>query len=236
MRFAVITLFPEMFCALTEQGICSSAFKQGQAELLCVNPRDFTEDKHRTVDDRPFGGGPGMVMKYAPLADAVEHIQAQGFEDAKVVYLSPQGTVFTQTLSENVASNQQSLILICGRYEGIDERFIEDYVDEEWSLGDFVLSGGELPAMVMIDTIVRLLPDVLGHAQSAQQDSFSQEATGECLLDHPHYTRPEVVVGRDGEKSVPEVLMSGNHKRIDAWRKEKRVERTKARRPDLLES
>ncbi|MFJ2491908.1 tRNA (guanosine(37)-N1)-methyltransferase TrmD, partial [Pseudomonas iridis] len=175
-----------MFSAIGDYGITSRAVKQGLLQLTCWNPRDYTTDRHHTVDDRPFGGGPGMVMKIKPLEDALAQAKAAAGEEAKVIYLSPQGRQLNQSAVRELAQSD-ALILIAGRYEGIDERFIEAHVDEEWSIGDYVLSGGELPAMVLIDAVTRLLPGALGHADSAEEDSFT-----DGLLDCPHYTRPEV--------------------------------------------
>ncbi len=222
MRFDVITLFPEAFSAITESGITRRAHQQGRYTLNFWCPREFTEDLHCTVDDRPYGGGPGMVMKVEPLARAIEAAKKQQ-PDAAVIYLTPQGRKLDQ---EGVVelSLKEGMILLLGRYEGVDERLIEEYVDEEWSIGDYVLSGGELPAMVMIDAIVRRLPGVLGNMDSADQDSFSIH-----LLDCPHYTRPEEWRGRQ----VPEVLLSGDHAAIAKWRKEEARKRTTAKRPDL---
>ena len=223
MRFDVITLFPEMFDAI-RLGVTGRAIDKGLAELVLWNPRDYTEDLHQTVDDRPYGGGPGMVMKVEPLLAAIQAAKAQS-PTSKVVYLSPQGQRFVQATA--VAATQTSgIILIAGRYEGIDERVIHSFVDEEWSLGDFVLSGGELPAMVVIDSMIRLLPGALGHAESAEQDSFS-----DGLLDCPHYTRPENILDQD----VPSVLLSGDHEKIRLWRLQQALGRTWLRRPDLLE-
>lgn len=223
MRFDVITLFPEMFDAI-RLGVTGRAIDKGLAELVLWNPRDYTEDLHQTVDDRPYGGGPGMVMKVEPLLAAIQAAKAQS-PASKVVYLSPQGQRFVQATA--VAATQTSgIILIAGRYEGIDERVIHSFVDEEWSLGDFVLSGGELPAMVVIDSMIRLLPGALGHAESAEQDSFS-----DGLLDCPHYTRPENILDQD----VPSVLLSGDHEKIRLWRLQQALGRTWLRRPDLLE-
>ena len=223
MRFDVITLFPEMFDAI-RLGVTGRAIDKGLAELVLWNPRDYTEDVHQTVDDRPYGGGPGMVMKVEPLLAAIQAAKAQS-PTSKVIYLSPQGQRFVQATA--VAATQTSgIILIAGRYEGIDERVIHSFVDEEWSLGDFVLSGGELPAMVVIDSMIRLLPGALGHAESAEQDSFSDD-----LLDCPHYTRPENILDQD----VPSVLLSGNHEKIWLWRLQQALGRTWLRRPDLLE-
>lgn len=224
MKFNVITLFPEMFSALTESGVSRRANQSGLYELKTWNPRDFTHDKHRTVDDRPYGGGPGMVMMYQPLKDTLNAIAAESEQKPHVVYLSPQGQPLTQAKVEQL-SEYKNVTLLCGRYEGVDERLIESSVDEEISVGDFVLSGGELPAMVLMDAMIRLIPGALGHNQSAEQDSFS-----DGLLDCPHYTRPEEVDGL----CVPQVLLEGNHAKIDAWRHEQKLERTQQRRPDLL--
>ena len=226
MRVEVISLFPEMFAAITEYGITSRAVAQGLLELNCWNPRSFTEDRHQTVDDRPFGGGPGMVMKIKPLEDALAAPKQSIGGPANVIYLSPQGRQLKQDAVSELAK-QDNLILIAGRYEGIDVRFIETYVDEEWSIGDYVLSGGELPAMVLIDAVTRLLPGALNHADSAQEDSFS-----DGLLDCPHYTRPVRYAGKD----VPEVLLSGNHEHIRRWRLQQALGRTAERRADLLDS
>jgi tRNA (guanine37-N1)-methyltransferase len=220
----VITLFPEMFDAITQQGVISRAIKNGTIEFNSWNPRDFTHDKHRTVDDRPYGGGPGMLMMVQPLTDAINAAKAKAGEGAKVIYLSPQGRKLDQKGVKQLA-NHDKLILVAGRYEGIDERVIQSIVDEEWSIGDFVLSGGELPAMTLIDAVSRLIPGVLGHELSAEEDSF---ANG--LLDCPHYTRPEVL---DGQR-VPEVLLSGNHEKIRKWRLKQSLGRTWLRRPELI--
>jgi tRNA (guanine37-N1)-methyltransferase len=224
MRIDVITLFPELVEQVTGCGVVGRAAEQGLLELHCWNPRDYTRDKHRTVDDRPYGGGPGMLMKVQPLQDAITAVRAHN-STARLVYLSPQGKPLRQQqLARQVA--QGSVIFLCGRYEGIDERLIQREVDEEWSIGDYVISGGELAAMVCIDAMTRLIPGALGHADSAQQDSFS-----DGLLDCPHYTRPEEYLG----DRVPEVLMNGNHREIDAWRQQQALGRTWQRRPDLLE-
>jgi tRNA (guanine37-N1)-methyltransferase len=225
MRVDVITLFPELVQQVVSCGVVGRAAEQGLLELHCWNPRDYTLDRHRTVDDRPYGGGPGMLMKVQPLEDTIHAVRTQNAE-ARLVYLSPQGRLLTQRkLASQVALG--SVILLCGRYEGIDERLIQQEVDEEWSLGDYVISGGELAAMVCIDAMTRLLPGALGHDDSAQQDSFS-----EGLLDYPHYTRPEDYRG----VRVPQVLMNGNHRDIDAWREQQALGRTWQRRPDLLEA
>ena len=222
MRFDVITLFPELVESVVKSGIPRRAVEQGAIELHCWNPRDYTKDKHRTVDDRPYGGGPGMVMKADCLLDTLKAVKQQ--TNGKVIYLSPQGKQLTQLAARELSEND-NLIFLCGRYEGIDERVIDLLVDEEWSIGDYVLSGGELGAMVMIDSITRLLPDVLGHEDSADQDSFT-----DGLLDCPHYTRPEIVENL----GVPDVLKSGNHAKIAEWRKQQALGRTQQRRPDLL--
>lgn len=225
MRVDVITLFPEMFAAISEYGITSRAVRQGLISLECWNPRTYTEDRHQTVDDRPFGGGPGMVMKIQPLERALAAAREAAGDRAKVIYLSPQGCPLKQAAVRELAQ-EESLILIAGRYEGIDERFIEAHVDEEWSIGDYVLSGGELPAMVLIDAVTRLLPGALGHADSAEEDSFT-----DGLLDCPHYTRPEVYA----DQRVPEVLLGGNHEHIRRWRLQQALGRTWERRADLLD-
>lgn len=226
MRFDVITLFEPMFAALTEQGISRRALQNQLYQLQFWNPRDYTTDRHNTVDDRPYGGGPGMLMLYQPLKEAFEAIeQSLTGQTSHVIYLSPQGQPLTQQKVIELAAKPQ-LTLLCGRYEGVDERVIERFVDEEICVGDFVVSGGELPAMMLMDAAIRLLPGALGHHLSAQQDSFSQG-----LLDCPHYTRPEEIDGL----SVPKVLLEGHHKKIDAWREQQQWLRTHARRPDLIE-
>ncbi|MCK9237593.1 MAG: tRNA (guanosine(37)-N1)-methyltransferase TrmD [Thiopseudomonas sp.] len=226
LSVAVISLFPEMFAAITEHGITRRAVEQGLVSIDCWNPRTFTEDRHQTVDDRPFGGGPGMVMKIEPLERALAAAKQALGKPAKVIYMSPQGQPLKQAAVSELAQ-AEALILIAGRYEGIDERFIEAHVDEEWSIGDYVLSGGELPAMVLIDAITRLLPGALNHADSAIEDSFS-----DGLLDCPHYTRPVTYAGTD----VPQVLLSGNHEHIRRWRLQQALGRTAERRADLLDS
>ncbi|KGQ44053.1 tRNA (guanosine(37)-N1)-methyltransferase TrmD [Gallibacterium anatis] len=225
MWIGVITLFPEMFKAITEFGVTSRAIKHELLQLHCWNPRDFTHDKHKTVDDRPYGGGPGMLMMVQPLKDAIQAAKAEAGDDAKVIYLSPQGRKLNQAGVEQLAKNQK-MILVCGRYEGIDERVIETEIDEEWSIGDYVLTGGELPAMTLIDAVARFVPGVLGKQASAEEDSFV-----DGLLDCPHYTRPEVLDGL----VVPPVLMSGNHEEIRKWRLKQSLQRTWLRRPELLE-
>ena len=223
MKFGVVTLFPEMFEAVSQYGVTSRAVEQGLVGLQCWNPRAHTHDRHHTVDDRPYGGGPGMVMKIEPLRDSIREARV-ALPMAKVIYLSPQGRKLDQAGVVELAGREQ-LSLVAGRYEGIDERLIETEIDEEWSVGDYVLSGGELAAMVMIDAVSRLVPGVLGHEDSAGQDSF---AAG--LLDCPHYTRPEDYAGR----RVPEVLRSGDHARIRRWRLKQALGRTWQRRPDML--
>jgi tRNA (guanine37-N1)-methyltransferase len=224
MRFDVVTLFPGMVAAAAGYGVTGRAIERNIVSLSVWNPRDYTQDRHRTVDDRPYGGGPGMVMKYQPLHDAVNDAKQAGTKTAKVVYLSPQGRPISQALLSD-ASEVEQLILVAGRYEGIDERFVELDCDDEWSIGDYVISGGELAALVVIDAVTRLLPGVLGDEGSAQQDSHS-----DGLLDCPHYTRPERLEGH----SVPEVLLGGNHADIDRWRMKQALGRTWQRRPDLL--
>jgi len=229
MRFDVVTLFPEMVESVANVGVLGRAITNGQIQLNSWNPRDYTKDKHRTVDDRPYGGGPGMLMKVQPLKLAIEDAKQKARNNglnSRVIYMSPQGKKITQQDVVRLAE-QPGLILIAGRYEGIDERIIETHVDEEWSIGDYVLSGGELPALVLIDAIARMIPGVLGDENSAQQDSFMQG-----LLDCPHYTRPEEIDGR----KVPQVLLSGNHRDIDRWRLQQSLGRSWLRRPDLIEA
>jgi tRNA (guanine37-N1)-methyltransferase len=223
MRFDVISLFPEMFSAISAHGITSRALEKQIYSMHVMNPRDFTQDNHKTVDDRPYGGGPGMVMLAEPLEKAITAAKALN-ANAKVIHLSPRGVPLThQKVME--LSQQTGLILLTSRYEGVDERLLQSHVDEEISIGDYVLSGGELPAMVLIDAIVRQLPGVLGDADSAIEDSFVNG-----LLDCPHYTRPEVYQ----DNSVPEVLLSGNHAKIREWRLKQSLLLTRAKRPDLL--
>jgi len=229
MRFDIVTLFPEMFDAITRYGVTRRAAEQVNFVLQTWNPRDFTADKHRSVDDRPYGGGPGMLMMAEPLAQAIvaaRQGQAQaGVTKSHVIHLSPQGRPLTHEVVKELLAREEGLILLASRYEGVDERLIRNYVDEEISIGDYVLSGGELAAMVLIDSLVRQLPGVLGDADSAQQDSFVQG-----LLDCPHYTRPEVFEG----EGIPEVLLSGHHAEIEKWRLKQALGRTWQRRPDLL--
>jgi tRNA (guanine37-N1)-methyltransferase len=225
MRVGVVSLFPQMFDAITQYGVTGRAVTQGKLNLDYWDPRDFTQDKHRTVDDRPYGGGPGMVMKVEPLRDAIQAAKQQLGQNTKVIYLSPQGKLLDQQGLKELAT-RETMIFVAGRYEGVDERLIEQEIDEEWSIGDYVLSGGELAAMVLIDGVARLLPGVLGDEESAQQDSFMAG-----LLDHPHYTRPEQL----DDQLVPEVLLGGNHEAIRKWRLKQSLGRTWLRRPDLLE-
>jgi tRNA (guanine37-N1)-methyltransferase len=224
LRFDVITLFPEMFAALTASGITRRALERGLWQIECWNPRQWTQDVHRTVDDRPYGGGPGMVMMASPLEQAINAAKVAAGVEAKVIGLSPQGRRIDQRRVEELAASTGA-ILLCGRYEGIDERLMERCVDEELSLGDFVLSGGELAAMALMDACIRQLPGALNDEASAVEDSF---AAG--LLDCPHYTRPEVYEG----SVVPDVLLSGNHEKIRRWRLKQALGRTWQRRPDLL--
>ena len=229
MNIGVVTLFPEMFREVLQLGVLGRAVQKGQVNFSTLSPREFTGDRHRTVDDRPYGGGPGMLMMAPPLVSAIRDLdgrmQAQGAGRPRRIYLSPQGQPLNQAMVERLAG-EPGLLLVAGRYEGIDERIIESEIDEEISLGDFVLSGGEIAVMAVIDAVVRQLPGVLGHSESAQQDSFV-----EGLLDHPHYTRPESFEGRQ----VPEVLLSGDHEKIRRWRRKQALGRTYQRRPDLLD-
>ena len=225
MRIDVITLFPDEFRGLTGLGVTGRGIEQGRLNLHTWNPRDYAENRHRNVDDRPYGGGPGMVMAVQPLKAAITAAKGDAAEPVKVSMLSPQGRTLEQSDIQGLAKRER-LLLICGRYEGIDQRLVEQDVDEEWSIGDYVLSGGELAAAVVIDAVARLIPGVLGDEQSAEQDSFSNG-----LLDHPHYTRPEEV----GGMAVPQVLLSGNHAEIERWRRMQSLGQTWERRPDLLE-
>jgi tRNA (guanine37-N1)-methyltransferase len=224
LRIGVVTLFPELVEALRGGGITARALRSGLVSLRCFNPRDHSRDRHRRVDDRPYGGGPGMVMMAGPLCAATRAARAAMDGPAHTVYLSPQGARFDQARARELAA-MEAVVLVCGRYEGVDERFVALEVDEELSLGDFVLSGGELPAMAVIEAVTRLLPGALGHADSAVEDSFSG-----MLLDCPHFTRPESFEGR----RVPEVLLSGDHDAVRRWRLEQALARTVERRPDLV--
>ena len=230
MRFDVVSIFPEMFSALTQWGITGRACEQQLASVSLWNPRDFSTDSRKTVDDRAYGGGPGMVMMAKPLEDTVEAIQAKhqllGIPSGPVCLLAPQGKPFSQQIAADILS-YGNLTLICGRYEAVDQRFIERKVDLQLSLGDFVLSGGEIPAMALMDAVIRLIPGALGDQESAAQDSFMNG-----LLDYPHYTRPEIV----GNLSVPDVLLGGHHAKIMGWRRQQSLALTKRLRPDLIES
>lgn len=228
MRFDVITLFPELFAPMLKIGVTRRAFEAATPDVHFCNPRDFAQGNYNRVDDRPFGGGPGMVMMAGPLHKSLQHVRAQRADDAPVVLFSPLGAPLDHAAVQRWA-NSPGAILLCGRYEGVDQRFIEAHVDEQISLGDFVLSGGEIAAMALLDAVARLQPGVLGDAQSHQQDSFNPKLDG--LLDCPHYTRPESWQGR----SVPDVLMSGHHVNIDRWRRDQSLQLTQALRPDLLE-
>ena len=225
MQIAVVSLFPDMVGLVAEYGVVGRAKERDLLTLHCENPRDYADDVHRTVDDRPYGGGPGMVLKYEPTAKAIHAAKRALPADSPVVCLSPQGEPFSQAAARRFAG-LPGIVLLAGRYEGIDERLIECEVDEELSLGDFVLSGGEIAAMAVIDAVARLLPGVLGDEESAVQDSFMQG-----LLDHPHNTRPESIDGR----KVPAVLLSGDHARIARWRYKQALGRSYLRRPDLVE-
>ncbi|MSQ64826.1 MAG: tRNA (guanosine(37)-N1)-methyltransferase TrmD [Limnohabitans sp.] len=231
MRIDVITLFPEMIQAFIEQGVTRHAYDSGQIVLKCWNPRDFADGNYRRVDDRPFGGGPGMVMLAEPLAACLSVIRRER-EDARhtapLIYFSPAGETLTQTMVSGFASSAGGAVLLCGRYEGVDQRFIDAYVDRQISLGDFVLSGGELPAMAWLDAVARLQVGVLHDSDSHAQDSFSPDLSG--LLDSPHYTRPEVWQALP----VPAALMSGHHAQIADWRREQSLRLTAADRPDLI--
>ena len=222
MKFEIITLFPEMFSAIKEEGVVARAIKKSIISISEWQLRDFSANKYKNVDDKPYGGGGGMVMQVKPIRDCIAKIKEQSPE-TKVIYLSPQGQALNQSLVEKLASFN-SLTLLCGRYEGVDERIIENDIDYEVSIGDYVISGGELAAMVLIDSVSRRLPNVLGN-QDSLKDSFA-----DGLLDYPHYTRPEIVDGQ----AVPEVLLGGNQAKIDMWRHEQSVEKTNQKRPDLL--
>ena len=224
MRFDIISVFPEMFAGVFDCGIIRRAQQAGLADIRLVNLRDFTHDRHRSVDDRPYGGGEGMVFMPGPLFDAVEYCRAsEGGENGKVVFLTPQGRIWTQETAEEYASVPH-LILICGRYEGVDQRVVDHLVDAEVSIGDFILTGGEIPVMALVDSVVRLLPGALGCGKSTINESFSSG-----LLDYPQYTRPVEYRGY----TVPEVLISGDHAKIEKWRKEKALEKTRRVRPEL---
>ncbi len=227
MIFEVLTLFPEMFSGPLDSSIVKRARDAGRIDVRVRNIRDYATDKHRMADDQPYGGGPGMVMKPEPIAAALDAVAAD-HPDAKLVriYLSPEGERWSQKLAEEFAGGQ-GVVLLCGHYEGVDERIRELYIDREISIGDYVLTGGELPAMVIVDSIARLIPGVVGNSESIERESFAKEG----LLDHPHYTRPEEFQGL----KVPEILLSGHHKRIEEWRRLQALERTLRRRPDIVE-
>ncbi|MDA8088199.1 MAG: tRNA (guanosine(37)-N1)-methyltransferase TrmD [Nitrospiraceae bacterium] len=224
MRLAVITLFPEVFQAYMGVGIMRRAVERSLVDFEVLHLRDFTSDRHRTVDDYPYGGGPGMVMKPEPVHEAVKHAKKDGLPTLTIL-LSPQGRPFTQQMAKGLSEEKRRLLFICGRYEGIDERVIQSLVDEEISIGDYVLTGGELPALVIIDAVVRLLPGALGDEDSLREESFSWG-----ILDYPHYTRPPEWNGM----AVPEVLLSGNHRQIVQWRRKEALRRTLRKRPELL--
>ena len=224
-RFDVVTLFPEMFSALTQSGVTGRAESRGIYDLVCWNPREFADDPRRTVDDRPYGGGPGMLMKAPILSQSVRKAKQLLGDDALVVAMSPQGAPVDEAMIARLVAHK-AIIFVAGRYEGFDERFLEQDVDLELSVGDIVVSGGEMPAMLVMDSLIRRIPGVLGDEMSAEQDSFV-----DGLLDCPHYTRPEIFEGR----AVPEVLLSGDHARIADWRAAQALKRTLDRRPDLLD-
>lgn len=225
MNVIVITLLPEIIEAIY-QGITGRAIAKGLVSIDCINPRSFTNDIHQSVDDRPYGGGPGMVMLYEPLKQAILSAKETLGQDTQVIYLSPQGQPLTQAVAQQLTLQQSKLILLCGRYEGIDQRIIDHFVDVELSIGDYVLSGGEIPALTLLDAMIRLIPGALGHDNSAKEDSFNQNG----LLDHPHYTRPEQIDGYQ----VPKVLLSGDHKAIKSWREQQSAINTWQKRPDLV--
>lgn len=226
LHLGIISLMPEIFAGLNA-GVTGRAITQNLAKVHHWNPREWASRPYRQIDDKPYGGGPGMVMSYEPLSAAIVHAKSIMPASCKTIYLSPQGKVIRQADLNQIAENKQPLLFVAGRYEGIDERIIQHYVDEEWSIGDFVLSGGELAAMVFIDAILRLLPGCLGHVGSAQQDSFMNG-----LLDYPHYTRPATINGMD----VPTVLLSGNHRDIEQWRRKQSLGNTWLKRPGLLDN
>jgi tRNA (guanine37-N1)-methyltransferase len=228
MRFDVITLFPELFAPHLTQGVTRRAFESGQVDVKLWQLRDHADNNYRRVDDRPYGGGPGMVMLVEPLERALAAVRAARVDAAPLVHFTPTGKRIDQAVVREFAASPGA-ILLCGRYEGIDQRFVDRHVDVELSLGDFVLSGGELPALVLLDAVARLQDGVLGDAQSHQQDSFE-----DGLLDCPHYSRPEVLTGGDGEQAVPAALLSGHHAEIARWRREQSLALTLARRPDLI--
>lgn len=226
MHIDIVSIFPDLVAHWFSQGVVGRALSQSEKVSIAYwNPRHYSSDKHQRIDDRPFGGGPGMVMQYAPLAKTAHTINKQANSRPLHIATSPQGAVFNQSIA-NTLSQQTHLVFWCGRYEGIDQRFIDEHIDLELSIGDFVLSGGEIATAIMIDAILRLIPNILGCPASAQQDSFQQK-----ILDHPHYTRPENV----GRIPAPEILLSGDHARIERWRMKQALGRTFLHRPDLLE-
>jgi tRNA (guanine37-N1)-methyltransferase len=237
MQAGIVTLFPEMFTAVTSYGVTGRACRAGIIDIACWSPRDFAHDKHRTVDDKPFGGGAGMLMKTGPLCEAIAQAKAWHEAPPTVIYLSPQGRKLDQD-GVNLLAQRRNLVLVCGRYQGIDERVLQTEIDEEWSIGDYVLSGGELAAMVLLDAVIRYQPGALGHEESAGLDSFADSntssgsdlRTGLRLLDCPRYTRPQEFAGQ----SVPEVLTGGNHQQIRRWQFKQRLGQTWLKRPDLL--
>ncbi|HDZ09584.1 tRNA (guanosine(37)-N1)-methyltransferase TrmD [Pseudohongiella sp.] len=236
MQVGIVTLFPEMFSTVTQYGVTGRACRNGLMQVSCHNPRDFTTDRHRTVDDKPFGGGAGMLMKTGPLCAAIDQAKVWQSAAPTVIYLSPQGRRLDQAGVTMLAA-RTNLVLVCGRYQGIDERVLQTEIDEEWSVGDYVLSGGELPAMVMLDAIIRYQPGALGHEDSAGLDSFApleddaSGLNGTSLLDCPRYTRPQDFAGLP----VPEVLVGGNHEHIRRWQLKQRLGRTWLKRPDMIE-
>ena len=229
MQVGIVTLFPEMFTAVTSFGITGRACRDGIVDVACWSPRDYAKDRHGTVDDKPFGGGAGMLMKTGPLCDAIAQAKAWNDKTPTVIYLSPQGRKLDQT-GVTLLAQRRNLVLVCGRYQGIDERVLKTEIDEEWSIGDYVLSGGELAAMVMLDAIIRYQPGALGHEDSAGLDSFADGNTGLSLLDCPRYTRPQEFAGL----TVPEVLIGGNHELVRRWQLKQRLGQNWLKRPDLL--
>lgn len=230
MQVGIVSLFPEMFAAIRDYGITGRACRNGLLDIKCWNPRDFTADRHRTVDDKPFGGGAGMLMKTEPLCAAISAARQAQSAKPTVIYLSPQGRRLDQAGVIELAG-RSNLVMVCGRYQGIDERVLQTEIDEEWSVGDYVLSGGELPAMVMLDAVIRYLPGALGNEDSAGQDSFASAAQGQALLDCPRYTRPQTFA----DLSVPDVLTGGNHEQIRRWQLKQQLGKTWLKRPDLIE-